>query len=124
MMKPLQWCSMRRWFAVLLLMFLPLQAIWAAAAPYCAHEEDPATMHVGHHTHEHRDAQQSDDDESDELAGSHADCHVCHGAGGAVGAPQVDATHGSYRGPLPMWVKALPAPPVFTPDRPNWSSLA
>ena len=118
---------MRRWFAVLLLMLLPLQAVWAAAPPYSAHEEDPAAMHVGHHAHSHQDAQQDaqqEDDSSEATAGSHADCHVCHGAGAVVSTQQADASHGAYRGPLPMWVKALPAPPVFTPDRPNWSSLA
>ncbi len=114
---------MRRWFAVLLLMLLPLQAVWAAAAPYCAHEEDPATMHVGHHSHEHQGAQQ-DDNGSEAPAGSHADCHVCHGAGAAVGTQLADASHGAYRGPVPTWVKALPAPPVSRPDRPDWSRLA
>lgn len=116
---------MRRWFAVLLLVFLPLQTIWAAAAPYCGHEEELAAWDVGHHTHEHRDAQPSGDEGSDGLPSSHADCHVCHGAGGAVGTPQDDASHsGAYRGHPPMRVRALPAPPVFTPDRPNWARLA
>jgi len=41
-------------FAVLLLV-LPFQMIWAAAAPYCAHETNTsASKHFGHHEHRHQ----------------------------------------------------------------------
>jgi hypothetical protein len=44
---------MRRLVAILLLLTLPLQAIWGAAEPYCQHEQGSAAHHVGHHVHDH-----------------------------------------------------------------------
>jgi DUF2946 family protein len=46
---------MRRWLAIFLLLVLPLQFTWAAAATYCQHE-DAATRggHFGHHQHQHK----------------------------------------------------------------------
>ena len=114
---------MRRWFAILLLVLLPLQALWAAAAPYCEHEESPASMHIGHHTHEHQGPDQ-DLSGPDGLGASHADCHVCHGAGGAVAAPLVASAQGGGHATLPGLGMSLPTPPVFPPDRPNWARLA
>ncbi|MCT9124806.1 cation efflux protein, CzcI family [Cupriavidus gilardii] len=46
---------MRRFFLILLVMLLPLQSVWAAAAAYCGHEQRPAAQwHLGHHQHQHR----------------------------------------------------------------------
>lgn len=114
---------MRRWFAIFLLVLLPLQALWAAAAPYCAHEESPASMHIGHHTHEHQGPEQ-DLSGSDGPGAIHTDCHVCHGVGGAVAAPVLACGPGESRATLPASGKSLPKPPVFPPDRPNWARLA
>lgn len=44
---------MRRLLLVFLLVFMPLQSIWAAASPYCGHESAPQASHFGHHVHEH-----------------------------------------------------------------------
>jgi hypothetical protein len=44
---------MRRWLTLLLLVTLPLQFTWAAAAAYCQHEQAPSARHMGHHEHEH-----------------------------------------------------------------------
>lgn len=44
---------MRRWLTLVLLVLLPIQFTWAAAAPYCQHEKAADSFHVGHHTHEH-----------------------------------------------------------------------
>ena len=45
---------MRRWLFIFLLLVLPFQMVWAAAAPYCAHEVNPsAKKHFGHHEHKH-----------------------------------------------------------------------
>lgn len=111
---------MRRWFAILLLVLLPLQAIWAAAAPYCELEQaQAASKHFGHHEHEHQDA----DVGQDESSGK--DCHVCHGSttalvvGAAISAPRLGATHSSI-----SEATALPAPPLTRPERPNWQRLA
>ena len=42
---------MRRLLFLLILVCLPLQSIWAAAASYCGHEAPAAAMHFGHHQH-------------------------------------------------------------------------
>jgi mono/diheme cytochrome c family protein len=114
---------MRRWLAILLLVFLPLQSLWAAAAPYCAHEETPKSMHLGHHAHEHQETQ-PEPDSSDGLGAAHTDCHVCHGAGGALPGPSLATVQVGHFGPLTAWDTALPAPPVSLPERPNWARLA
>ena len=48
--------AMRRWLTVALLVLLPLQSFWAAAATYCAHEQSAASQHFGHHEHRHHGA--------------------------------------------------------------------
>lgn len=114
---------MRRWLAILLLVFLPLQSLWAAAAPYCAHEEKPKSAHLGHHAHEHQESQ-VDQDSSDGPAASHTDCHVCHGGGGALPAPFVATGMDGQFGPHPALSTTLPTPPASFPERPNWARLA
>lgn len=61
---------------MLLLMLLPLQAIWAAAEPYCGHEHGKAAHHVGHHLHEHHDDGASHGGDGD--GGSKASSMVDH----------------------------------------------
>ena len=72
---------MRRWLVVLMLLVLPLQFAWAAAAPYCAHEATTAAgKHPGHHQHLHQgggDAANADDDGAGNGA-KHTDCATCH----------------------------------------------
>ena len=46
---------MRRLLLILLLAFMPLQSIWAAAAGYCSHEETPGAAHFGNHVHQHHE---------------------------------------------------------------------
>lgn len=115
---------MRRWLPILLLMLLPLQAVWAAAAPYCEHEESPTAMHVGHHTHEHQGSQADDQEPSSTSFADHADCPACHGAAAAVPALTGSAAVAGDSDAAPTWLQSIPRPPVFPPDRPNWSRLA
>ncbi len=73
---------MRRWLIIALLLVLPLQFAWAAAAAYCGHEEAPAKTHVGHHAHEHQ-ADQSDSGADKQYAKAGKlvadnDCGYCH----------------------------------------------
>lgn len=64
---------MRRLLLIFLLLLMPLQAAWAAGAPYCSHDE--ATMHPGHHTHKHV----TPDSQDDATPGEHCDdCDACH----------------------------------------------
>jgi cytochrome c5 len=80
---------MRRWLLVLLLLVLPLQFAWAAAAPYCAHEATPAaSKHPGHHQHVHQggsDVAKAGDD-GNGIGTDHTDCASCH-AGAAATLP-------------------------------------
>lgn len=82
---------MHRFVLVFLLLLLPVQWTWAAAASICRHESGAASQHFGHHDHRHEvgvngaslveklsdtGAQLSDVD--------HADCANCHGAAPAL----------------------------------------
>lgn len=75
---------MSRSFVVLLLLcLLPLQFVWAAAAPYCGHEgrAPQTTQHIGHHEHQHAGAALAADTGSDDggaLVSYHGDCGSCH----------------------------------------------
>jgi cytochrome c553 len=113
---------MRRLFAILLLVLMPLQSLWAAAAPYCAHEESPKAMHLGHHTHEHQ--QNQDEGSSKGSPAAHADCHVCHGGTAVVTGPLGSPEQPAMRGHAPPLVAWMPAAPVSPPERPNWARLA
>lgn len=77
---------MSRWLALCLLVILPLQFSWVAAASLCQHEKDVSTQHAGHHEHEHKadiaaDAHALEADESDaksmQSTEMHADCAYC-----------------------------------------------
>lgn len=133
---------MRRLVALFLLVLLPLQAVWAAAAPYCQHEGDAASHHIGHHQPEHAhthptvahaaDAIQDDargspgetGNPGEGAASAHSDCHVCHG--GSVLAHEVRLVQAMSATvpPVPALAQGLPAPPIERPERPKWSALA
>ena len=68
---------LRRWIAVVLMCWLPLQAGYAVAASYCAHEARSAT-HVGHHEHKHVDAPSVGDPAAMNADGVDTDCAQCH----------------------------------------------
>lgn len=73
----------RRWIALLLLCWLPLQGAYAMAASYCAHEAGPAS-HVGHHEHQHADTRTAGGagtaalDGAGGVGGADNDCAHCH----------------------------------------------
>lgn len=78
---------MRSWLITVLLVLLPIQFTWAAAAPYCQHEQATGSFHLGHHVHEHQpspaEAWQGDDaqDQSvtaDGILTVDNDCGYCH----------------------------------------------
>jgi hypothetical protein len=134
---------MRRWIALFLLCWLPLQSLWAAAAPYCQHagqhagqmegqiqgqhEQPRQTTHLGHHQHEHSGLSDADVPSSDGQTPNvdHADCHACHGHCAAVPqATDLTALGKPHEGLMPTDDAKVPAAPVALPDRPNWSSLA
>lgn len=110
---------MRRWLTILLLVMLPLQFSWAAAAAYCQHETSADAGHVGHHQHEHKASTQGADDGS-KLLGDN-DCGYCHLSAAKpvqMQAAEVPVT----TGPTIRGVAAGPLP-SRDPDRlerPNW----
>jgi hypothetical protein len=61
---------------IFLLALLPFQFSWAAAAVYCQHEDEPASMHLGHHSHKH-DAKSDASEEADNQLAAHGDCGYC-----------------------------------------------
>ncbi|GAA6118618.1 hypothetical protein [Acidovorax sp. FG27] len=86
---------MHRFVLVFLLLVLPVQWTWAAAASICRHEAAATSQHFGHHDHRH-DVGGADAAAPEEMADSgdrlpeanHADCASCHGA-----APALTALH-------------------------------
>lgn len=111
---------MRRWLAVLLLVLLPLQFTWAAAAAYCQHETGDAAKHFGHHDHKHH--QDSTDTSNGPSFGIDSDCAACH-AGCAAATVTVSSFALETTPPtLAPWHPHAPvSPPAAQPERPNWS---
>jgi hypothetical protein len=139
---------MRRWISVFLLIFLPVQFVWAGVGAYVGHAEGTQTFHFGSAAHSH-DAEHAHSHPGhaapesglDRLsAGDRHDCaspHTdgrCHDDSGCHDAhahfyslPGADAT------PDPV-VTAHPVPharhahvvsaPTPRPERPNWLVLA
>ncbi len=128
---------------VFLLVFLPLQSIWAAASPYCGHEPAPqASQHFGHHVHDHQadlheadaKAAPAEPSQAGETSGHKAltsagtvdmDCHACHGAGsGMVWSAGAQALVVAVAQPVAQAAPVLAHPPLSRPERPNWHPLA
>lgn len=125
---------MRRLLAIFLLILLPLQAAWVAAAPYCGHEPSAAVEHIGHHQHEHEAHDSSDVAPAiadsgvpqDMLAGwVDLDCHSCHGFGNAMVLEpgNLGVAPGQPRYPQGIALQSL-QPPLSRPERPQWQPLA
>ena len=87
---------MKRLLLILLLIMMPLQAVWAAGAPYCGHDE--TTVHPGHHMHKHAPSASQDDDAP---AVQCDDCDACH----HLSASALPSAHPDA--PLPKGAKHL-----------------
>lgn len=80
---------MRCLLAIVLLVLLPFQFSWAAAAPYCGHETQVDVGHFGHHDHmHHADAGDNVGLGANQAAG--LDTNAGAGDGKAPGAMDVD----------------------------------
>jgi hypothetical protein len=76
---------MKRLLIILMLIVVPLQLSWAAAAAYCEHESQPKTVHFGHHEHKHiASAAEIKSDVSKSAAAIDGDCTSCHLGGIAI----------------------------------------
>jgi hypothetical protein len=93
---------MRRFVIICLLMILPLHWSWSVAASVCAHETEGTAQHLGHHQHEHAQADASlkngdADTAPDDAAGADArtgidtDCHS-HGVIGMINLESANLT--------------------------------
>jgi hypothetical protein len=119
----------KKFLLIVLLLVLPLQYSWAAAAVYCQHERGAAT-HPGHHAHQHQaqDGRGQDDVGDDGGATSkafHADCESCHLFSHATLVPDMPAplapTAQSHRAaPARHYVSHIPD----SPKRPDWLLVA
>lgn len=114
---------MRRWLAVFLLVFLPLQFTWSVAAAYCQHESG-SSQHFGHHQHEHHgDAGAKDTKKLPSAIDE--DCAFCHAGCASALTGLLDAApapEGVVRPPCPPHF--LTSPPGELPERPNWTASA
>lgn len=90
---------MRRALLICLMLLLPAQWGWAAAAKTCLHESGAVSAHFGHHLHQHEVSASSVDaanavadsgDAQGQPSADHADCGVCHLSAAKV---CVDLTH-------------------------------
>jgi len=114
---------MRRRLILFLLVLLPFQFAWSAAAAYCGHEIDPSAKHFGHHVHVHKAATDSTDaaKHAAGIAAPDLDCPVCHL--GAPGLPGEVAIIGVSLEPSQFSPPEVPTPPsaiAEAPERPNW----
>ena len=117
---------MRRWILIFLLIFLPLQATWAAAGSYCQHESGVDAQHFGHHEHRHQ-TKASDEGKTKTVKSAIAidgDCDFCHPCCGALLVeaqiiPKIVATPSINGLRLNRILSAVLSPP----DRPDWSRL-
>jgi hypothetical protein len=72
--------AMRKCLFVLLLVILPLQFSWGAAAPYCRHPSGTGDAHFGHHQHQQKSvaADKTLDLKIKTVLAADDDCVVCH----------------------------------------------
>jgi hypothetical protein len=111
---------MRRFILIFLMVLLPFQWSWAAAASVCAHEKGDS--HFGHHEHKHG---ASDEQAAEPAPSYHPDCQVCHGIGTAcVTASSEVGAAWSSSGPPATYSRYLPEPPVESFLRPPLTLVA
>ncbi len=123
---------MRRLVLVFMMMLLPLQWSWAAAASVCQHEANGA--HFGHHEHKRDNcsqadvpdtAEKSDQNSDDPSLGKHPDCQVCHGVGVAH-VPMVAVITPAWvpDRQVPDYGRHVPEPPLESFLRPPLNLVA
>lgn len=105
---------MRRWVFAFLLLVVPLQMVWGAAAAYCGHETNAeAKKHFGHHEHRHQAGgavTPAAEDDGGISGAYHADCESCH-LGSCLSLPVVAIEQ-----------PAVPHDPVRSDHRPSYTS--
>ena len=126
---------MRRLLLICLLVMLPFQFVWGAAAGYCQHEESAKRSHLGHHAHKHQDNNSQDGglevsehatpDKKASAGAEDADCATCHlGCGHAVVSGLAMFAAETDRGYASTYGQAHPPLLPSLIDRPNWALAA
>lgn len=119
---------MRRLLIIFLVVLLPAQFVWGAAAGYCRHEQGIQSQHYGHHAHEHlTDAVAAPGGELQGEQGSlgdDPDCISCH-LSCVTPVPQTPVVAGFDPLSPDFPTVFLAAATLFAPtiDRPNWAVL-
>lgn len=118
---------------IMLLIVLPFQMTWAAAAQCCMHDATDKTSHFGHHAHQHQADQQVVSKSVGEQANADhpastfidKDCPYCH-----MGSLSYMVTAvfipGQILGVAPSdaLLYAYSTIPPSQPERPKWSIAA
>lgn len=115
-------------FLYMLALAFALQMSWGVASAYCMHETGKASLHFGHHQHEHSPSK-------DTCCGTGAstpkkiavdwDCPSCaHSSIGVFAwtASLVEPMSAAHCAPLLLPV--LPPPYLGSPERPQWQVAA
>ncbi|WP_345245050.1 heavy metal resistance regulator [Pigmentiphaga soli] len=115
---------MRRALVILLLVLaVPFQGAWSAAARYCVDGDGAAQTHFGHHTH----IDIGDDGHGAAKQPVHGDCVACHFVSmhavfADTAMPMTDMAVAAIRfAPLH---DAFESRPAAVPERPKWPRLA
>ena len=118
---------MRRKIIIFLMFLLPMQFSWEAISAYCEHEQEVASDHVGHHSHQHqsKDVSKSDTADQTKPGDFDADCGVCHvsclvALTDMILTLRLITTNVSFVSPQVHYVESFPA----KPERPKWLGLA
>jgi hypothetical protein len=114
---------MRRILLIVLLIVVPFQLSWGAAAAYCRHESNPVVSHFGHHAHQHAASSMESKSSPAKLQlGADSDCTFCQVAG--IGfAPTPESSQALPLGSVDAVAKLKASMPSLhppPPERPQW----
>jgi hypothetical protein len=120
----LKFGTMRRLILILLLVIFPLQASWAVASAYCAHEANPLSNHPGHHEHA-AGSEAGKHGGEDFSPGIDLDCGDCHFSNVAIVSSEADGaitavSHARGGAGAPF----IPLQRPKRPERPKWRPAA
>jgi hypothetical protein len=113
----------KKYLLILLMLLLPAQYSWSAAAVYCQHEQS-SPFHFGHHAHQHQ-AKPDDSGSHGKVKMADTDCEYCHMFSHAffvpcdtcsmepIGLSHVSSSTLTYTSHIPK-----------KPPRPNWLFVA
>jgi hypothetical protein len=114
---------MKKYLLILLMLMLPVQYAWSAAAVYCQHEQG-APSHFGHHAHQHK-VKADDKGAHGKVQSADSDCEYCHMFSHAFFIPfdtrPTTPLLANYTAPASIpYTSHIPR----RPPRPNWSRVA